>query len=361
MMDRLNKLSKSEKRLALMVVALLGAAVAMVATVRCWDVLDTLDATIESQQLALIEATKDAALAGPVEAAFETMAKQHSSQWTQEQIHDRLRVEIARLSLRDVPQEGTPIPAVTQPGALLVDIRSWPLGALDESGEGYRTYQINFRTEPTSIQNIAVFLERLQQSPQALRVDGLELTRQPLSTEVTAAFRVTRTVIGSAGAPRPKVAEADKGPKNLARNADFAMWNEEKAQAFEWTASNASLVRERNFAAIGDTALAVNAQAPNAEFYQVQLLKSGATYDVQFNAKVSGAARMRIVDDGAGSPLQGDAPLTPGPTAYRYRYRFTVPGQGGTRVAMRVPAILLESPGTVLEINNVSLEEYRAR
>lgn len=361
MMDRLNKLSKSEKRLAALVVVLLGLAAAMVATFRCLDALDTLDATIESQQLALIEATKDAALAGPVEAAFETMAKQHSSQWTQEQIHDRLRVEIARLSLRDVPQEGAPIPAVTQPGALLVDIRSWPLGALDDSGEGYRTYQINFRTEPTSIQNIAVFLERLQQSPQALRVDGLELTRQPLSTEVTAAFRVTRTVIGSANAPRSKVAEADKGPKNLARNADFAMWNEEKAQAFEWTASNASLARERNFVAIGDTALAVNTQAPNAEFYQVQLLKGGATYDVQFNAKVSGAARMRVVDERTGAPLQGDAPLTPGPTAYRYRYRFTVPGQDGTRVSMRVPAILLETPGTVLEINNVSIEEYRAR
>ena len=362
MLNRFAQLSASEKRLSTVVAGLLGAALVMLIAFRCIDALDTLDATIEGQEIALMEFTKYASFAGPVEQAFDTMAKQHSSEWTQEQIHDRLRVEIARLSLRQVPQENTPIPAVSKPGDLLVDIRSWPVGALDDSGEGYRTYQINFRTEPTSIQNIAIFLERLQQSPQALRVNFLELTRQPMSTEVTAAFRVTRTVIGDEGAPLPKGAQdRPAGPaKNLARNADFAQWNAQDTTPPEWSAANATLAAELDLVAQGGAAVSIRAQGPSAEFYQVQQLEGGKSYEVQFDAKSSGAARMRVVSESTGAALPGEAPLTAGPGAYHYRFRFTVPGDNGVVVAMRVPCIVLEDQGAVLAIDNVAIEEFRA-
>ena len=363
MLNRFAQLSASEKRLSIVVAVLLCAAVIMLIGLRCLDALSSLDDTIASQELALMEYSRYAALAEPVDEAYAAMAKQHSSAWTQEQIHDRLRVEIARLSLRQIPQEGTAIPAVSKPGDLLVDIRSWPVGALDDSGEGFRSYQVNFRTEPTSIQNIAMFLERLQQSPQALRVDLLELTRQPLSTAVTAAFRVTRTVIGDEGAPQPKAAatEAPADPAaNLAVNAGFAQWNAQDATAPGWNVANASLSAEKDIVDGGDTALAVHAQDADAELYQVQQLRAGATYEVGFVARLSGPAKLRIVDESSGNPLQGDAPLVPGPFGHHYRYRFTAPGAAGTQVTLRVPSFLIEESGTVLVLDNVTLRESGA-
>src|SRR5262245_37809648 len=147
MLKRLEQLSASEKRLSLIVAVLLIAAIVFFAVIQARDTLAQLDETIASQQLALMGLWRDAAMAEPVNKAYTAMAQQHSSEWTQEQIHDRLRVEIARLSLRQVPTADAALPAATRPGDLLVDIRSWPVGALDDSGEGFRTYQINFRTE----------------------------------------------------------------------------------------------------------------------------------------------------------------------------------------------------------------------
>lgn len=355
-------MSASEKRLSIVVIALLAVSAVMLVVLRCLDALEQLDETIASQQLLLTDAMRYAALAEPVEKAYAAMAEQHSSEWTQEQIHDRLRVEIARLSLREIPADGAAIPAANQPGALLVDIRSWPAGALDDSGEGYRTYQINFRTEPTSIQNVAMFLERLQQSPQALRVDGLELTRQPLSTEVTAAFRVTRTVIGEPGAPQPKVAAA--GPPaeatNLAINADFAQWNPEESTAPGWSVANASLTTDKDVVDGGDTALSVHAQSANAELYQVQKLRAGTVYEIGFVARTTGAAQLRIVDESTGRPLQGNAPLVADAVGYQYSYRFTAPGSGGGDVLMRVPSFVLLESGAVLVVDNISLREAGA-
>ncbi|MBM3290259.1 MAG: hypothetical protein FJY92_08925 [Candidatus Hydrogenedentes bacterium] len=355
MTDRFAKLSANEKRLSMMVAALVVVAMVLFIGLRCKDALDLLDETIASQELALIDFAHYAALAGPVDEAYGAMAQQHSSEWTQEEIHDRLRTEIARLSLRDAP-------AASKPGELLVDIRSWPVGALDDSGEDYRTYQIKFRTEPAHINNLAQFLERLQQSPQALRVDYLELLRQPQSTVVTADLRVTRTVIGKGAAPAPPDAQPAapvEPPRtgNLLTNAGFAEWDAQASSAPGWSANDATLSTEEELANGGGTALSVQAQGANAELYQVQDLRAGATYTVSFVARSSGAAHMRIVDESTGVALQGAAPLVAGPAAYRYRFQFTAPGTGDTPVAMRAPSIVIADSGGVLVIDDVVLEE----
>jgi len=362
MLKRFANLSPSEKRLSIVVAVLFVVAIVMVIGIRCMDALQSLDETIASQELLLLDSSRYAALAVPVDEAYNAIAKQHSSEWTQEQIHDRLRTEIARLSLRQVPPEGTALPAVSNPGDLLVDIRSWPMGALDDSGEGYRTYQINFRTEPTSIQNIATFLERLQQSPQALRVEGLELTRQPLTTEVTAAFRVARTVIGEGAAAQPIVAEetSDQPTGNLIENADFAEWDAQSSSAPGWNVSQATLSAEKDIVADGDTALGVHAQGANAELYQDHDLTAGKTYEIAFVAKASGAARLRIMDNMSGEPIEGDAPLQTGETSYQYRYRFIAPGEKGVKVSMRLPLFVIEQPGAVLVLDNVHVQEADA-
>ncbi|MCC6796335.1 MAG: hypothetical protein IT366_14530 [Candidatus Hydrogenedentes bacterium] len=364
MLKRFAKLSPSEKRLSVIVAVLFILAIAMVIGFRCMDALQLLDETIASQELLLLDDSRYSALAGPVDEAYDAIAKQHSSEWTQEQIHDRLRTEIARLSLRRVPDEGTALPAVQNPGDLLVDIRAWPMGALDDSGEGFRTYQINFRTEPTSIQNIATFLERLQQSPQALRVEGLELTRQPLSTEVTAAFRVARTVIGEGkgASPAPAVAQetSEKPTGNLIENADFAQWDAQTSSAPGWNVSQAALTLEKDIVAGGDNALAVHAQGANAELYQDRQLVGGATYEVTFVAKASGAVRLRILNSLSGEAIGGDVQLQQGATGYQYRYRFTAPGEAGAKVSIRLPMFVIEQSGATLVLDNVSVQEASA-
>lgn len=362
MLKRFAQLSPSEKRLSAVVAVLFVAAIVMVIGFRCMDALQSLDETIASQELLLLDYSRYATLAGPVDEAYNAIAKQHSSEWTQEQIHDRLRTEIARLSLRRIPDEGTALPAVQNPGDLLVDIRAWPIGALDDSGEGYRTYQINFRTEPTSIQNIATFLERLQQSPQALRVEGLELTRQPLSTEVTAAFRVARTVIGEGATPQAVVAqETSESPKgNLIENADFAQWDAQTSSAPGWNVSQAALTLDRDIVAGGDNALVVHAQGADAEVYQDHQLLGGSTYELTFVAKASGTVRLRIVNSTTGEAIGGDAPLQVGETGYQYRYRFTAPGDKGAKVLIRLPLFAIEQSGATLVLDNVSVQEANA-
>jgi hypothetical protein len=204
-----------------------------------------------------------------------------------------------------------------------------------------------------------MFLERLQQSPQALRVDSLELTRQPLSTEVTAAFRVTRTVIGGGNVPRPKVAksEAPAASTNLIENADFAQWNAQDSSAPGWQVANATLSAEHDLVEGGDVALGVHAQGANAELYQVKSLRAGTTYEIAFIARASGAAQVRIVNDATGQALAGDAPLVVAPGGYQYRYRFTAPGNGGEAIAMRVPSFVIADSGGSLVLDNVVLQE----
>lgn len=356
-------MSQSERRLAFVVAGLLFVALVFVIILRCMDTLETMDATIESQQEALLKFTQQAALVEPVERAFSAMAAQHSSHWTQEEIHDRLRVEITRLSLRQVPPENAPLPAAANRGETLVEIRSMPVGALEDSGEGYRSYQISFRTEPTSIQNIATFLQRLQQSTQALRVDSLELTRQPTSTEVSATFRVTRTVIGDAATPQadvPKPVAATKSQKNLIHNPGFDQWDAQKTAPQDWVAENMSFSADAKNSIDGSQALSVAVSGgESGSLYQVQHLLAGKSYELQMDAFASGESRLQATPEG-GASLEGAVMLEVGASPHHYRCIFTVPGPVGTPVTMRVPELVVSKAGSNLIVDNVVLREVNA-
>lgn len=355
----LQNLSASERRLAVVTAVLLAAFAVFLVVNRCLDALETLDATIESQELALVQFTEQAALAAPVERAFQAMATQHSSKWTQQEIHDRLAFEIRRLTLRQVPPEGAPLPPA-RPGDSLVEIRAMPAGALDDSGNGYRSYQINFRTEPTSIQNIATFLQRLQQSTQALRVDFLELTRQPLSTDITAEFHVTRTVIDDAGASDAVTAAVEAAPAgNVTRNGGFEMWDAAQQQPADWNANGVAMSPETIEKTEGATALKATASAAGATVYQVQQLRAGATYEMRFDAASTGTVRIDVIDEATGDPMEGSSSLGTEPGMFAYRFRFTVPGSEAVPIPMRAPNFTFETVGASLIIDNVTIEEVR--
>lgn len=360
MMAYLEKLTPSERRLAALAAAVALIAAVVLVVLRALDRIDTLDATIDGLEQNLLALTEQAAMAEPIEYAYRSMADQHSSQWTQEEIHDRLRIEITRLSLRDVPPEGQPLPATAGGSGSLVDIRSMPMGAL-ASGPGYRSYQINFKTEPAPIQNVATFLQRLQQSPQALRVDSLEIVRQALSDTVTASFRVTRTVIGDAATLEPQggqpTAEIESG--NIARNPSFEVWDGTASTPPEWVIEDLRAAKQTDDATEGAVCLRVESTAQAGAVYQEQQLKAGSSYELSFDARAWGAARAMIGGSPDGAAFDAGQPLIADGAPYRYRLRFQVPGAGGERVPIRAPSIVIEGAGGAVLIDNVVLTERK--
>ncbi|GMU92559.1 MAG: hypothetical protein AMXMBFR4_16170 [Candidatus Hydrogenedentota bacterium] len=360
MLAYLEKMTPSERRLAALAAAVALTAVVVLVVLRALDRIDTLDATIDGLEQELLALTEQAAAAEPIEIAYRSMADQHSSQWTQEEIHDRLRIEITRLSLRDVPPEGQPLPATAGGAAALVDIRSMPMGAL-ASGPGYRSYQISFKTEPAPIQNVATFLQRLQQSPQALRVDSLEIVRHALSDTVTASVRVTRTVIGDAATLEPPgaraIAEIESG--NIARNPGFEEWDGAASTPSEWVIEDLRAVKHTDGATEGAASLRVESTAQAGAVYQEQQLQSGSLYELSFDARAWGSARAMIGGSPDGPVFDTGQPLIADGAPYRYRLRFQVPGAGGERVPIRAPSIVIEGAGGAVLIDNVILTEKK--
>ena len=101
-----SNLSDRERLLALIVVLLIGGGVAYSVTVRALGRLHSLDVQIENMEQQLANLTGQATWGPQVNVAFAEIAAEHSSAWTKEEIHDRLRHEIYRLALKTPPPPG---------------------------------------------------------------------------------------------------------------------------------------------------------------------------------------------------------------------------------------------------------------
>jgi type II secretory pathway component PulM len=183
----------SERRLALIALTLAVASAVYLIVVPALRSLAELDRQIEQREQELITDTELAARSETVDREFAKIATEHSSKWSKQEIHDRLRQEIDRLALQD-PKGG---------GAPLVQIPVLPAGKLIEGGKDFREYQLTFKLKPAPIGAVIEYLKRLHESPQALRIDGLELTRAPDSTLVVAQIDVTRTVVSGMSETAP--------------------------------------------------------------------------------------------------------------------------------------------------------------
>lgn len=363
MMRVYQKLSASERRLAVLAGLCVLAAVAMLGFRLADDRLALMDATIDSLQLQLASYEELVAQAGSVNRAFDAMASQHSSQWTQEEIHDRLRREITRLSLRNVPPPGSPIPASANARDVLVSIPQMPLGSLVDHDDGYRSYQINFKTEPAPIQSIALFIERLQRSDQALRIDSLEIVRQPLAAVATANMRVTRTIIGDVAEPAsggvsPNV-PAPVSALVVLENGSFEEWDEASASFPEWTAEQCQVTQHGAQATEGTVCARLQAAATPGRFYQSMQAVAGQTYELSLDACAWGKACVEIINETTGQPFANQQPLLADGNPRRYRFQFVVPGNPGDAVNLRAPQVVLEGTDAVVLLDNVSITELR--
>ncbi len=375
-----HRMSRSEQRLAVLTLIVLVGAIVFLTGQRALNNINALNETIASLQRDLVFCTEQTAQADSVYKAFQTIAAQHSSKWTQEEIHDRLGREIRRLSVRNVPppgKEATPAAA----GGILVDIRSMPGGTLEDSGEGYRSYTISFRTEPAQAADIAMFLERLQRSDQALRIDSLDMTRQPASNMVTASIKVTRTVIGDkmtqqvAAVPPPSTpptqpaaptqpatsksstpSVAAQPTSNLARNANFEQWDAQGKRFPAWTATGCT-VSPGKASGNGSSCLHADAVQSNAVVYQELQLPTGKAFDLSADIMAKGRAELQIADGKTGVAYAGAIPITSDGVLYKYHVRFSTPADPAGVVPIRTPHIVLQEKGTVLEMANVVVRE----
>lgn len=203
-----SKLSARERKLALLTLGVMGVAaltVLMVGAVRSITGLEDDMARLEQE---LRNLAQQNAQRSSVEVAYRSVVQEHSSELSKQQIHDGLRREIFRLAEVVMP------PKEGQPGrrTALVRIPTLREGQLDDRGEGYREYRIQFRIPSTRINNLMRFLERVEGS-RVLRVDAVDLMRAPDSNNVQANLEITRTVLDS---PDP-----GSGGRRMARAGAF--------------------------------------------------------------------------------------------------------------------------------------------
>lgn len=191
------RLSERERKLALAVLVLFALMASFTLVRRSLDTVLELDKRIAQMQDDILNYHRLIAKKQSVEAHYAEVATQHSSEWTEPEIQERLRQEIYRLAQITPPplnEDGVPV-RTNNPEGNLVEIPSLGQGVLREGGEGFREYTITFKVPPVEFAAMVEFLERLQGSPQSLRIDGLELIRHFSSTQVGATISITRTIV----------------------------------------------------------------------------------------------------------------------------------------------------------------------
>ncbi len=158
---QLGRMSQRERYLAYAVAGLLSLSLCVVVVRGAYDYVQELDHSIDRLQEDIVNYRYQIAHRQEVEALYARVAKQHSSKWTEAEIHDRLRQEIYRLAQMTPPaldENGIPVQVSAQGGSL-VDIPTLRQGALLEGGEDFRQYQLEFRIERAEFNNVVAFVE----------------------------------------------------------------------------------------------------------------------------------------------------------------------------------------------------------
>jgi len=299
--------------------------------------LAQLDNQIEQREQELITDTELAARNEVVSKEFAAIATEHSSKWSKQEIHDRLRQEIDRLA-----QHGM----AGAPGPLVV-IPIIPAGRLVEGGKDFREYQLTFKLAPASIEAVVEYLKRLHESPQALRIDGLELTRAPDSALVVAQIDVTRTVVNGVTDVAPNKPAPAAPAANLVRNGSFELPSKGAGPADDWDVVGCSAAISAEFATEGKNSLSVTAGDALGTVSQKQDVECGATYEVKVAIlnKSGAEAQLGIADETGKSKFEGALPVAADGVARAYVYRFTAPGAPGSKASLRAPYLEL-APGS---------------
>lgn len=324
--------------------------------------LAALDEEVDRIEQQVLNSAYMAARAYDINERYRRIASQHSTALTKAEIHDSLQRELDTLSLQN-PEDAQDLARLSKAPRLLRIAQQQEGQLITPEEGGYREYQISLQIQNSGIEALAEFLHRLQESPQGLRVDRLDLSRRdPRRRTVDASLTVTRTVIDRApeeAAPEPPPPPPPPQEGNLARNAGFEAYDA-KARAFpEWEGSGVDWSAATDRATEGERALRAEAREDGATVGQVQSLVGGRMYQLSLDLAATGPAHLRILDADAGEALAGGQDAKADGNTYRYQARFQAPGPVNRAVSVTVPHIVLDEAGTVIHVDNVVLEEVQ--
>lgn len=348
-------MSRREKRLALITGVMLIVGIAFVGAYRARAYLVELDSRIaqleqEIRNLTLQDNQKDS-----VESAYRTMAADHSSRWSKEEIHDRLRREIYRLALKVPPSadSGSSVANLTRED-YMVRIPMLREGTLIEDGKGFREYQIRFRIPATRIGNLLRFVGRLQASPQVLRIDSLEFARAPASTVVSVSLEVTRTVMETDYEVLP-VLDANEG---ILANASFEEWDRALKRFYPWKSTDIEVRPTTNFVTHGDWCLEAIASQQQGAIYQHQRLQAATSYKLTMDITSTVPAQLTVQREN-GVAYTGHQEVIADGKTYHYEVSLSTEAASGALIDLLAPYITVEPGSGQLHLDNVRLTKMR--
>lgn len=342
------KMNPRERTLASLVGAMLVVGLAYGVVVPAQRYLQSLDEEIVAYEQQVMNDAVLLERSAAVDKAFAAIAAEHGSALTQYEIHDGLRKEIFRLTMRDMPATADAMTGAAATGQQILQFIELPEGTLTEGEEGYREYAIEFTTRPGTLSDHMLFLRRIQDSPMSLRVTRFDMVRAPEANAlVSAVIGLARTVVD--GVP-PEIAALAAGAGGTIRNGGMEGWDEGVGPP-GWSAEGALLSRDTDHAEEGGYAVRVEAVDEVARFHQDMELRSGRTYRLSFVAAAAGEVTASV---GSGDKRYGE-PLDIGGGLKRYTVQFAVaPDDDGG--AIRAPEFVLTPAGSVAYIDDVTLD-----
>ncbi len=343
-------LSPREKLLFVLTGVAAVGGIALLISTQAVRRIDDLNARIDGLEQELINLTEQDRKTASVEKAFRDVATEHSSRWTEQEIHDRLREEIYRLALANPPPEGEKPAGEIAHSDYMVQIPTLREGVLHDSGEGYREYRISFRLSPAPPANLLTFLSRIQASRQSLRVDGLELSRDPAGTDVNASLEIVRTVVDSG----PEGASAPPELVSLVTNGGF-----EHGVGEPWLTPGCKAESSGLFATEGEACLAVSAEGEIGQVFQQVTLQCGEFYRLEVDITARGDAKLSVVYPKDGAAFHGGQDVVPDGTTNRIQVLFSPPGAAGESRAVLVPHLTLPAGGAQVFVDNVRLTQVK--
>jgi hypothetical protein len=338
LVDAWSRRSLRERRLAFAVAGLFATLMIVLALKGAWQVLDGLDREIGQLSNEMLNHTRQVAVRRRVEARFAQVANQHSSAWSESEIRDRLRQEIYRLSNLVPPEldaRGTPLSTDNKSG-FLVKVPELGSGRLIDGGEGYRAYQIEFSIEPAPLPDLMAYLERLMQSPQSLRIDRIDLRRDPERTEFAANLVITRTVVDDPGG------EAENALPELAARLDASAWT---CDACEVSVDGANQ----------EPILVLRGTGDGGKAWMDRMPPTSGVFDVSLELASTSDGTIAISAKGSPISAEGDFRIRGDGQFYRYHFQFAPPESPEGRTSVSVPVLNWSQPGAQLRIRRLDV------
>lgn len=348
---KFHQLSLREQRLAIAVACLLALYISFRLVRAATGYIDQLDTKIDRLQADIVNFSYLITRKESVEEQYERVAAQHSSEWTQAEIHDRLRQEIYRLAERQpsaLDVNGIPIGTGTASGKL-VEIPAIGQGTLVETEGGFREYRLSFRIPSAELKDVVDFLDRLQMSPQALRIDGLDILRDATQSKVGTTVEISRII----------AAGTKEGEDGAATGTAAKPLTVQELNATNWECEDCAAEMERDALTNQVAALYARSTQGNGNLFMPRALPAGAVYELQIDARAEGEVWLGMRSDkksGEDAAALEEIPVVGEGQANRYTVRFTVPGNAGSRTQVRVPHFNLAAPGAALWIDRFAMD-----